>query len=74
MRDGPEAGLAAIEKVIGEGGLDDYHLAYAARAEMGRRLGLFDAARRDYERALALTRQPAERRFLAARLAMLDRA
>ncbi len=74
MRDGPEAGLAAIEQVIGEGGLDDYHLAYAARAEMCRRLGRASEARADYERALALTRQPAERRFLAARLAMLDRA
>lgn len=74
MRDGPEAGLAAIEQVIGEGGLDDYHLAYAARAEMCRRLGRASEARADYERALALTRQPAERRFLAARLARLDRA
>lgn len=74
MRDGPEAGLAAIEQVIGEGGLDDYHLAYAARAEMCRRLGRASEARADYERALALTRQPAERRFLAARLALLDRA
>ena len=40
MRDGPEAGLAAIEAVLGQGGLDDYHLAHAARADMQRRLGL----------------------------------
>jgi RNA polymerase sigma-70 factor, ECF subfamily len=33
MRDGPEAGLAAIEAVLGQGGLDGYHLAHAARAD-----------------------------------------
>jgi RNA polymerase sigma-70 factor, ECF subfamily len=68
MRDGPEAGLAAIEAVLGEGGLDAYHLAHAARADMQRRLGLNEAARASYQRALALTRQPAEQRFLQSRL------
>jgi RNA polymerase sigma-70 factor (ECF subfamily) len=71
LRDGPEAGLAAIEAVLGQGGLDDYYLAHAARADMQRRLGLVEAARASYERALELTRQPAERRFLQARLARL---
>ena len=69
--DGPEAGLAAIEAVLGKGGLDDYHLAHSARAEMQRRLGLAEAARASYQRALELTRQPAERRFLQARLDQL---
>lgn len=68
MRDGPEAGLAAIEAVLARGGLDEYYLAHAARADMQRRLGRGDAARASYERALALTGQPAERRFLEARL------
>jgi RNA polymerase sigma-70 factor (ECF subfamily) len=72
VRDGPEAGLAAIEAVQRQGGLDGYHLAHAARADMQRRLGLAEAARASYERALELTRQPAERRFLQARLAELD--
>jgi RNA polymerase sigma-70 factor (ECF subfamily) len=72
MRDGPEAGLAAIEAVLEGGGLDTYHLAHAARADMQRRLGLAEAARASYRRALDLTRQPAERRFLEARLAQLD--
>lgn len=71
MRDGPEAGLAAIEAVLEQGGLDGYHLAHAARADMQRRLGLADAARLSYQRALKLARQPAERRFLEARLAQL---
>jgi RNA polymerase sigma-70 factor (ECF subfamily) len=71
MRDGPEAGLAAIEAVLGQGGLDDYYLAHAARADMQRRLGLAEAARASYQRALELTRQPAERRFLQVRLDQL---
>jgi len=71
MRDGPDNGLASIDAVLGEGGLDAYHLAYAARADMQRRLGLTDAARASYRRALELTQQAAERRFLLARLAEL---
>lgn len=72
MRDGPQAGLAAIEAVLGQGQLDNYHLAHAARADMQRRLGLTDEARASYRRALELARQPAERRFLEARLVQLS--
>ncbi len=71
MRDGAEAGLAAIDTVLVEGSLDGYHLAHAARADMLRRLERTDAARAAYTRALELTRQPAERRFLERRLAEL---
>ncbi|WP_027037982.1 RNA polymerase sigma factor [Mesorhizobium ciceri] len=71
MRDGPQAGLAAIEMIMAQGGLDGYHLAHAARADMQRRLGLSDAARTSYRRALELTRQPAERRFIERRLDQL---
>jgi RNA polymerase sigma-70 factor (ECF subfamily) len=71
MRDGPGAGLAAVEAVLGQGGLDGYHLAHAALADMQRRLGLTEAARASYRRALGLTRQPAERRFLQSRLTQL---
>ena len=72
MRDGPQAGLAAIEAVLGQGQLDNYHLAHAARADMQRSLGLTDEARASYRRALELARQPAERRFLEARLVQLS--
>lgn len=73
MRDGPAAGLAAIDAVLRQGGLDGYYLAHAARADMQRRLGLVPAARASYQRALELTQQPAERRFLEARVAQLAR-
>ena len=69
---GPEAGLAAIEAVLGQGDLDSYPLGHAARADMQRRLGQSEAAQASYQRALELTRQPAERRFLQARLAQLS--
>jgi len=72
MRDGPRAGLTAIEALLSEGELTEYHLAHAARADLQRRLGRKDDARVSYERALELARQPAERRFLQARLAELN--
>ena len=71
MRDGPEAGLALVDKLLEGGALDDYRLAHAARADLCRRLGRRSEARAAYERALALTRQEAERRFLQRRLAEL---
>jgi RNA polymerase sigma-70 factor, ECF subfamily len=69
MRDGAQTGLASIDAVMQHGELDAYPLAHAARADMQRRLGLTEAAAASYRRALELTRQPAERRFLQARLA-----
>jgi RNA polymerase sigma-70 factor (ECF subfamily) len=71
MRDGPAAGLALVDAVLERGDLRDYRLAHAARADLNRRLGRSAAARAAYERALALTRQEAERRFLERRLAEL---
>jgi RNA polymerase sigma-70 factor (ECF subfamily) len=69
MRDGPQAGLLIVNAILGRGDLADYRLAHAARAEFCRRLGQYADARGSYERALALTRQEPERRFLERRLA-----
>ena len=71
MRDGPAAGLALIEAILARGDLADYHLAHSARADLCRRLGRIADARASYERALVLTRQEPERRFLERRLAEL---
>jgi RNA polymerase sigma-70 factor, ECF subfamily len=71
MRDGPAAGLVLIDAILERGDLMDYRLAHAARAEFCRRLGRTAEARGSYERALALTRQEPERRFLDRRLAEL---
>ncbi|MGH7427948.1 MAG: RNA polymerase subunit sigma-24, partial [Candidatus Methylomirabilaceae bacterium] len=51
--------------------LGDYHLAHAARADLCRRLGRAAEARASYERAISLTRQEPERRFLERRLGEL---
>jgi RNA polymerase sigma-70 factor, ECF subfamily len=72
MRDGPKAGLAAIDTALATGELDQYYLAHAAKADMERRFGAVDAARSSYQRALDLARQPAARRFLETRLQGLD--
>ncbi|PYP00708.1 MAG: RNA polymerase subunit sigma-24 [Gemmatimonadetes bacterium] len=68
MRDGPAAGLAIIDALLARGDLDDYHLAHSARADLCRRVGRTADARRSYQRALDLTRQEPERRFLERRL------
>jgi RNA polymerase sigma-70 factor (ECF subfamily) len=68
MRDGPAAGLALVDAVLGRGQLDAYHLAHAARADLLRRLGRTAEARAAYRRALELARQEPERRFLKRRL------
>jgi len=73
MRDGPAAGLELIDALLARGELVDYRLAHAARADLCRRLGKTADARSSYERALALTRQEPERRFLERRLAELKK-
>jgi len=71
MRDGPLVGLILIDSILARGDLGDYHLAHSARADLCRRLGRTTDARAAYERALSLTRQEPERRFLERRLAEL---
>ena len=71
MRDGPAAGLALIDAILARGDLADYHLAHSARGDLCRRLGRTADARASYERALALTRQEPQRRFIERRLLQL---
>jgi RNA polymerase sigma-70 factor (ECF subfamily) len=68
MRDDPAAGLALVDGILGRGDLEGYYLAHAARADLCRRLGRVEEARASYRRALELTRQEPERRFLEGRL------
>ncbi len=71
MRDGPAAGLRIVDAILERGELRDYRLAHAARADLCRRLGKTADARTSYKRALTLTKQEPERRFLERRLAEL---
>lgn len=72
-RDGALNGLNLIEGILGRGELQDYHLAHSARAEFCRQLGRVEEARAAYLRALELTRQEPERRFIEGRLMALER-
>jgi RNA polymerase sigma-70 factor (ECF subfamily) len=72
MRDGPLAGLALIDAILARGDLADYHLAHSARADMCRRLGRTEEAKAAYKRALELTQQEPERRFLKRRMGELN--
>jgi RNA polymerase sigma-70 factor, ECF subfamily len=71
MRDGPQAGLAILDAILARGELAEYQHAHSARADLCRRLGRVDEARTSYKRALALTKQEPERRFLEKRLSDL---
>ena len=72
MRDGPSAGLALVDAILSRGDLTNYHLAHSARADLCRRLGRTAEACASYEKALSLTQQEPERRFLERRLSELQ--
>lgn len=68
MRDGPAAGLDLVNAILKRGDLETYHLVHATRADLCRRIGRTAEARMSYQRALSLTQQEPERRFLEKRL------
>ena len=72
MADGPEQGLRLIDSLHARGELSDYHLLWAARADLLRRLKRWGEAAASYRDALALARTEPERRFLARRLAEVE--
>ena len=72
MRDGPLAGLQQVEGILARGELLDYHWVHSARGEFCRQLGRVKEARAAYEKALSLTQQAPEKRFLEQRLAELQ--
>jgi RNA polymerase sigma-70 factor (ECF subfamily) len=68
MRDGEQAGLLEIDRLLAAGELDGYHLAHAARADLLRRSGRREQAIAAYRQALALAQQGPDRQFLQKRL------
>ncbi len=73
MVDGPERGLALIDRSSVAGELAGYHLFHATRADLLRRLRRTDEAANAYERALELATNGAERAFLKRRLVEVTR-
>src|SRR5713226_7737058 len=68
MAFGPAAGLELIETLTSEPSLRAYHLLPSVRGDLLKKLGRFDEARAEFERAASLTRNARERDLL------LDRA
>jgi len=68
MAFGPAAGLEVVDPLTAEPSLKTYHLLPSVRGDLLAKLGRFDEARAEFERAAALTRNARERKLL------LDRA
>jgi RNA polymerase sigma-70 factor, ECF subfamily len=68
MVSGPKVALDLIDQLAAAGELDNYHLLYAARADLWRRLGSSSDAEENYKRALELVTNESERRYLERRL------
>ncbi len=67
MAFGPAAGLDIVDALASEPSLKSYHLLPSVRGDLLRKLGRFDEARAEFERAAGLTRNAAERELLLER-------
>ena len=67
MAEGPAAGLVLIDALSAEPALQAYHLLPSARGDLLAKLGRFDEARADFERAAALARNSRDRELLLER-------
>jgi RNA polymerase sigma-70 factor (ECF subfamily) len=72
MRDGPAAGLTLISELELQGELNQYHLLYAAKADLLRQLDLKTEALNAYQQALDHCKQAPEQRFLQQQIAALQ--
>jgi RNA polymerase sigma factor (sigma-70 family) len=72
QRDGPDAGLEALQAIRDRDRLDTYPFYPAALAELELRRGRPEPARAHFAAALALARNDAERRFLEKRVRMMN--
>jgi RNA polymerase sigma-70 factor (ECF subfamily) len=72
MSEGLEPGLARIEQVGAAGGLEQYHLFHAARADILRRLGRNEQAAVAYREALRLATNNVEQEYLQRRLTQVE--
>jgi RNA polymerase sigma-70 factor (ECF subfamily) len=71
-RDGPEAGLAAVEEAADHVAMHRYYLLYATRARLLEQCGRRAQAAAEYRRALECATNAAERRFLERRLSSVQ--
>jgi RNA polymerase sigma factor (sigma-70 family) len=69
MAFGPEAGIQLVDALTAEPVLRNYHLLPSVRGDLLSKLGRWDEARPEFERAASLTRNARERDLLLARAA-----
>ena len=69
MAFGPAAGLELADALTSEPSLENYHLLPSVRGDLLKKLGRFDEARAEFERAASLTRNARERQLLLERAA-----
>ena len=69
MAFGPAAGLELVDELGSEPSLENYHLLPSVRGDLLARLGRFDQARPEFERAASLTRNARVRALLQERAA-----
>jgi RNA polymerase sigma factor (sigma-70 family) len=67
MAFGPQAGLDLVDALVAEASLENYHLLPSVRGDFLKKLGRFDEAREEFERAASLTRNARERALLLER-------
>lgn len=68
MAYGPEAALAIVDELVHAATLKHYHLLPSVRGDLLFKLGRFDEARAEFQRAADMTRNTREREFLLARV------
>jgi predicted RNA polymerase sigma factor len=73
MASGPAAGLARVDALVSEPSLARYHLLSSVRGDLLAKLGRFEEARAEFERAAALTQNARERALLLDRAAACAR-
>ena len=73
MAFGPAAGLELVDALTSEPSLKAYHLLPSVRGDLLAKLGRFDEARAEFERAASLTRNARERKLLLERAAACAR-
>ncbi|RJQ86022.1 RNA polymerase sigma factor [Amycolatopsis panacis] len=69
MASGPAAGLALVDRLVGESALKNYHLLPSVRGDLLDKLGRHDEARAEFERAAEMTGNARERALLLGRAA-----
>lgn len=72
MAFGPAEGLKLIDALVDDGVLEKYHLLASARGDLLEKLGRYDEARREFERAAGLTTNSRDKAVMLARARRLE--